>query len=315
MADRPKDAHRIDEATGTETTGHVWDGIEELNTPLPRWWLWTFYATVVWGVIYTILFPAWPLLTGATAGVLGYSTRGEVAAEIDSVALSNAELTESLTNVDLAVLEENEVLHRFAVSAGRSVFLANCSQCHGAGAAGVQAAGYPNLLDDGWLWGGGIDDIAFTVRHGIRNEADPDARWSEMPAFGDLLTEEEIATLVAHVRGLSDADAAPVAGGDTLFLDNCAACHGEDGRGDRELGAPDLTDAIWLYGGSPEAVEHTIRHARFGVMPPWGGRLGEAQVRAVAAYVHGLGGGERAVPAPGDTTDTNADNASAPDGD
>ena len=147
------DNRKIDPTTGTETTGHSWDGIEELNTPLPRWWLWTFYATIVWGVIYTILYPAWPMVSGATAGLLGYSTRGEVAAEIARVDLSNADLTESLINVDMGVLKDNEELHRFAVQAGRSVFAANCSQCHGAGAGGVVASGYPNLLDDDWLWG------------------------------------------------------------------------------------------------------------------------------------------------------------------
>lgn len=289
------DKKRIDETTGVETTGHDWDGIEELNTPLPRWWLWTFYATTVWGIIYTILYPAWPLVSGATSGVFDWSTRGEVAREIEAFELSNADLTESLVGIDLAVLEENEPLHRFAISAGESVFRNNCSQCHGAGAAGVQAAGYPNLLDDDWLWGGQIADIADTVRHGIRNEDDPDARWSEMPAFGEVLEEPEIASLVSHVRGLSGLEEAPDPAGAELFLDNCASCHGDDGMGDREVGAPNLTDAIWLYGGTPEAVEQTIVYSRFGVMPPWGDRLGEAQVRAVAAYVHGLGGGERQV--------------------
>lgn len=288
------DEKRIDEETGTETTGHVWDGIEELNTPLPRWWLWTFYATVVWGVLYSIFFPAWPLINGATAGILGWSTRGDVAAEIARVDLSNAELRESLVGIDLGVLEENGALHRFAVQAGASVYANNCSQCHGAGAAGVQAAGYPNLLDDDWLWGGQIVDIADTVRHGIRNEEDPDARWSEMPAFGDMLEDTEIATLVSYVRSLSGLEESPGAAGETLFLDNCASCHGDEGLGDRAVGAPNLRDAIWLYGGTPEAVRETIAYSRFGVMPPWGERLGEAQVRAVAAYVHGLGGGERA---------------------
>lgn len=283
---------RIDKETGTETTGHSWDGIEELNTPLPRWWLWTLYATIVWAVIYTILFPAWPLVSGATSGLLGWSTRGDVAAEIEVVNQSNAELRESLVGIDLGVLEENEELHRFAVSAGASVFRNNCSQCHGAGAAGVQAAGYPNLLDDDWLWGGQIVDIAATVRHGIRNEVDVDARWSQMPAFGEILEEEEIASLVGHVRSLSGLGE-PDAAGAELFLDNCASCHGDAGLGDREVGAPNLTDAIWLYGESEEDVTETITMSRFGVMPPWADRLGEAQVRAVAAYVHGLGGGER----------------------
>ncbi|UWQ22425.1 cytochrome-c oxidase, cbb3-type subunit III [Jannaschia sp. W003] len=286
---------RIDPETGTETTGHRWDGIEELNTPLPRWWLWTFYATILWGVIYTVLYPAWPLVSGATAGVLGWSTRGEVAAEIERVDLSNADMLASLVGTDLAVLPANEPLHRFAVAAGESVFENNCSQCHGRGAAGVAAAGYPNLLDDEWLWGGSLREIADTVRHGIRSEADPEGRWSEMPAFGEMLGDEEIAAVVAQVRhlgGLADADPA----GAALFADNCAACHGERGTGDRTIGAPNLADAIWLYGGDPEAVETSVREARFGVMPPWGERLGEAEVRAVAAYVHGLGGGEEDLP-------------------
>jgi cytochrome c oxidase cbb3-type subunit 3 len=285
---------RIDEATGTETTGHSWDGIEELNTPLPRWWLWTFYVTIVWGIGYTIAFPAWPLLSGATEGVLGWSTRGQVAAEVDRVALSNAAMTNSLVEVDLAVLPANEALHRFAISAGASVFANNCSQCHGRGAAGVQATGYPNLLDDDWLWGGTLDDIAFTVRHGIRNEVDDDTRWSQMPAFDEVLEDTEIAALVTHVRSLSDLEAGDPDGA-LLYADNCASCHGDAGLGDRTQGAPNLTDAIWLYGGEPDAAEYTIRNARFGVMPPWNARLGEAQVRAVAAYVHSLGGGEAPV--------------------
>ena len=291
------DDKRIDQETGTETTGHSWDGIEELNTPLPRWWLWTFYATIVWGVIYTILYPAWPLVSGTTRGVLDWSTRGLVAEQIEAVNLSNAEMTKSLASVDLGVLPENEELQRFAVSAGASVFANNCSQCHGAGAAGVQAAGYPNLLDDDWIWGGTLTDIVYTVRHGIRNEVDADTRWSQMPAFGEMLERDEIASLVTHVRSLSGL-AEPDEAGAVLFAENCAACHGEAGMGMRELGAPNLTDAIWLYGGTEEAITHTIEYSRFGVMPPWGERLGEAQVRAVAAYVHGLGGGEATVAEP-----------------
>ncbi|WP_179379340.1 cytochrome-c oxidase, cbb3-type subunit III [Jannaschia marina] len=290
------DKTRIDPTTGVETTGHDWDGIEELNTPLPRWWLWTFYGTIVWGVIYVILFPAWPLVTQATGGVLGWSSRGEVTADIERVNLSNAELTESLATVDLAVLDENGPLHDFAVSAGESVFRNNCSQCHGAGAAGVAASGYPNLLDDDWLWGGTLEDIAFTVRHGIRNEEDGEARFSEMPAF-DWLEEEQITAIAAHVRSLSDLehDAAVAAEGATLFVENCSSCHGDDGRGDREVGAPNLADAIWLRGSSQEAIEAQLIAPRHGVMPPWGERLGEAQVRAVSAYVHALGGGEEQV--------------------
>ena len=283
-----------------ETTGHSWDGLEEYNNPLPRWWLWTFYVTIIWGVIYTIAYPAWPLVNGATAGFLGFSTRADVAEEIASVEAANASNMEALASVELASLAGNADLQNFAVNAGAAIFRANCSQCHGAGAAGVQASGYPNLLDDDWLWGGTIDDIAFTVTHGVRNEQSDDTRWSEMSAFGEILEEEEISQVVAYVRSLSglDHDAALAGPGETVFLDNCASCHADDGTGDRDLGAPNLTDAIWLYGGDEETLTETVVNARFGVMPAWsedyrvGSGLSQAEINAVAAYVHQLGGGE-----------------------
>ena len=199
--DKEKD---VDSETGVETTGHEWDGIKELNNPLPRWWLWTFYLTIAWGLWYVIAYPAWPLINGATAGYLGFSTRANVAADIAAFDEKNADLRAALTEVDLTKLEENEELSRFAVAGGRAVFLASCSQCHGSGAAG--AKGYPNLLDDDWLWGGSIEDIAYTVNYGIRNEIDPDARWSEMPAFGDILEKEQIDQVVQYVTSLSSTD-------------------------------------------------------------------------------------------------------------
>ncbi len=283
---------KIDQETGIETTGHSWDGIEELNNPLPRWWLWTFYATVAWSLLYVIAYPAIPLIERATGGLFGWSTRGEVAEDIAAFEASQADLRQSLVNVDMRVLPENEGLYRYAVQAGASLFRNNCSQCHGSGAAG--GVGYPNLLDDAWLWGGTLDDIVYTVRHGIRNEEDPDARYSEMPAFAEILSEEEIAALVQYVLSISgqEHDAVMAETGSLLFLDNCSACHGENALGMRDIGAPNLTDAIWLYGGDAETLQHSISVGPFGVMPPWGERLGEANVRAVATYVHQLGGGE-----------------------
>lgn len=289
MTDHDKD---IDETTGIETTGHDWDGIKELNNPLPRWWLWCFYLTIIWGIGYVIAYPAWPLVNGATTGLLGYSTRGEVQADIDAYVEQNADLTAALASADLATLEANADLNRFAVAGGGAVFRAHCSQCHGSGAAG--AKGYPNLLDDDWLWGGTLPEIAATIRHGIRNDTDDDARYSEMPAFGEILQENEIAQVVEHVLALSGAehDATLAASGAELFADNCASCHGETGLGDREQGAPNLADAIWLYGGDRDTLHDTITYSRFGVMPAWGPRLTDAEVNAVAAYVHQLGGGE-----------------------
>ncbi|MEO1703420.1 MAG: cytochrome-c oxidase, cbb3-type subunit III [Pseudomonadota bacterium] len=282
------DKPRVDELTGHETMGHDFDGIEELNTPMPRWWLTTFYITIVWGIAYTIAYPAWPMISGATAGLLGYSTRAEVAAQIEEHAAANSELVAQLLDVDLTNFDPQSDLHRYAVARGGAVFRAQCSQCHGSGAAG--AVGYPNLLDNDWLWGGSLDQIAYTIRHGIRNETDDDAHWSEMPAFGEILEKDEIALLAEFIPTLASADFTTEAG--TLYLDNCASCHGDGGLGDRDQGAPNLTDAIWLYGGDNESLVDTITNARFGVMPAWGQRLSEAHVRSVASYVHALGGGE-----------------------
>ncbi len=291
-----------DETSGVGTTGHSWDGIEEWNNPLPKWWLYTFYVCIVWGLIYTILYPAWPLVERATGGVLGYSTRAEVAERIAEAEAANADLLDRLASVDLTTITEDGELHNFAVRAGAALFRSNCSQCHGSGAAGVKASGYPNLLDDAWLWGGEIEEIAYTITHGIRNEQSPDTRWSQMTAFGqdELLSDEEIAQVVQYVRKISgqehDADLAAL-GAETFELE-CSGCHMEDGTGDPFGGAPNLTDAIWLYGGDVETLTESIYYSRFGVMPAWSeeyrsaGGLSAAEVNAVAAYVHQLGGGQ-----------------------
>lgn len=278
------------------TTGHEWDGIEELNTPLPRWWLWTFYATILWSLVYVILYPAWPLVTGATPGLLGFSTRANAAAEIQRFTDANAPIRERLVAADLNAIQNDPELLQFATSAGAAVFRTNCSQCHGSGAAGVQAAGYPNLLDDDWIWGGDMEAIHTSITHGIRNTTDPETRYSEMPRFGadELLEPAQIDAVVQHVLAISgqEHDAALAAEGATVYADNCAACHGDAGLGDREQGAPNLTDAIWLYGGDVDAITYSVYNARFGVMPNWNQRLSEADIRSVALYVHGLGGGE-----------------------
>ena len=280
---------------GYGTTGHSWDGIEEWNNPMPRWWLWTFYATVAWALIYTIFWPAWPLVNSATQGLLGQDTRADVAAEIARFEDANAEIRARLVETELAAIADDPDLQGYARNAGAAVFRTWCVQCHGSGAAGVQAAGYPNLLDDDWLWGGTIEDIHLTISHGIRNDDDPDARWSQMPAFGadELLTEQEIREVAHHVLAISgqDHDAGLAGPGETLYLDNCAGCHMDDGSGDPTQGAPNLADAIWLYGGTEERIVETITYSRFGVMPTWSERLSEAEIRSVAAYVHGLGGG------------------------
>ncbi len=280
--------------TQVETTGHEWDGIEELNTPLPRWWLWTFYATIIWAIGYTIAYPAWPMISGATEGVLGYSSRANVAAEIAAVDAENAPLNDTLNGLELTEMVGHPEVGDYAFNGGKAIFQTFCIQCHGAGGQGN--TGYPTLIDNDWLWGGDIEAIYQTIAHGVRAEEDFDTRYSEMPAFGDILLKEEIDAAAQYVLSLSgkETDASLVADGEIVFMDNCAACHMDDGTGDREQGAPNLTDAIWLYGDSLETVTETITNARFGVMPAWSaeGRLTEAQIRQVAVYVHQLGGGE-----------------------
>lgn len=279
---------------GVDTTGHEWDGIEELNNPLPRWWLWTFYATVVWGLAYTVAYPAWPMITQATPGLLGYSSRAAVAADIDRFREANAPLDNRIVEMELVDVRADDDLNRYAVQGGAAVFRTYCSQCHGSGAAGVEAGGYPNLLDDDWLWGGTLDDIYFTVAHGIRYDPDPDTRFSQMPAYGEILEADEIAAVVEYVLKLSgqDHDATLAAAGAETFELECAACHGDNGEGIVELGAPNLSNNIWLYGGTREAILESVTYARYGIMPNWKDRLTEAQMRKVALYVHQLGGGQ-----------------------
>jgi cytochrome c oxidase cbb3-type subunit 3 len=276
------------------TTGHSWDGIEEFDNPMPRWWLWTFYLTIIWGIGYTIAYPAWPMINSATAGVLGWSTRADVAEEIAAVEEANAAINAKLAAADLTSIAGDAELGTYAASAGSAVFKTWCAQCHGAGAAG--AKGYPNLLDDDWLWGGDVEAIHATVTHGIRNEDSDDARYSEMPAFGrdELLENAEIDQVINYVMSLSGEarDASQVEAGKVVFEDNCVSCHMDGGTGDREQGAPNLADAIWLYGGDYDSLRETVYSSRYGVMPEWTSRLTEAQIKAVAVYVHQLGGGE-----------------------
>ncbi|MEQ8479429.1 MAG: cytochrome-c oxidase, cbb3-type subunit III [Hoeflea sp.] len=282
----------IDEVSGVETTGHSWDGIRELNNPLPRWWLWTFYLTIVWAIGYMVLYPAVPLINGATQGILGYSSRAEVAAELADAKAAQGELLDRIAATPVEEIAGNPDLLQFAIAGGSSAFKVNCAQCHGSGAAG--SAGYPNLNDDAWIWGGEIDQIYQTIAHGIRYEDDPDTRFSEMPAFGDILEGEQIDQVVAYVVSLSrdPSDPSRVEAGRQVFVENCAACHGDNAEGLADFGAPRLSDAIWLMGSSEAAIASQIRNPKHGVMPAWVDRLGEPTIKQLAVYVHTLGGGQ-----------------------
>jgi cytochrome c oxidase cbb3-type subunit 3 len=282
----------VDQASGVETTGHEWDGIKELNNPLPRWWLWTFYGCIVWAVGYTVLYPAWPLVSSATSGLLGYSSRTDFAQTMAAVQDANSGIVSRIAQAPVEEILADPELARFATAAGASAYKVNCSQCHGTGAAG--GPGYPNLNDDAWIWGGTIGEIYTTIAHGVRSPTDPDTRYNIMPNFGadellDPASIKQVAAYVAELSGVEGATGTPE--GAQLFVDNCAACHGEGGVGMPEIGGPDLTDKIWLYEGSLEAITAQIERPRHGMMQAWSEKLDDATIKELAVYVHSLGGG------------------------
>jgi cytochrome c oxidase cbb3-type subunit 3 len=285
----------IDRLTGTATTGHEWDGIHELNTPLPRWWLWTFYACIAWAVVYWVVYPAWPLLTSATQGTFGWHARSAVVTDLDELKALRGPMMDKLASTPVAQIVNDPQLVEFGRAQGRVAFADNCAPCHGAGGGG--AKGYPNLNDDDWLWGGKIAEIEQTIRHGARS-GDGKAHQGNMPAFGrdGILKPAQISAVADFVRslsGLPTEKSADLAQGKKVFADNCALCHGADGKGNRELGAPNLTDKIWLYGSDKETIVQGIFNGRGGTMPAWEGRLSEPIIKSLVVYVYSFGGGEK----------------------
>jgi cytochrome c oxidase cbb3-type subunit III len=284
----------FDKVSGKTTTGHEWDGIKELNTPLPRWWVITFYLTIVWAVGYWIVYPAWPMLWSHTTGVLNYSSRADVVLELANLEKIRGEKMVVLGAAPLAEIEKDPALLALARARGKTVFGDNCAPCHGSGGAGTK--GYPNLNDDEWLWGGSLEQIMQTIQFGARS-GHPKGHESAMLAFGKegFLKKDQIVTVANYVRSLSGLPTsagydAPL--GAKIFADNCTACHGGNANGNQELGAPDLTDKIWLYGSDEATLVETITSGRAGVMPAWVGRLDPSTIKALAVYVHSLGGGK-----------------------
>ena len=291
MANKRPTGKRIDEPTGTETVGHEWDGIEELDTPMPRWGLWTFYLTIVFAIGYVIAFPAWPMVDKATEGVLGWSSRGQRAKEMSAADLARQGVRDRLARIPIERLPDDSALMAQAVAGGNAAFKVNCVQCHGSGAAGSQNLGYPNLNDDDWLWGGDLRAIEYTLTHGIRQAGHDETRMSIMPAFEGMLEPAQVEAVVSHVLSLSGKAEGSALGAQT-FADNCAVCHGARGEGSREFGAPKLSDAIWLRGSNREDIRRQVLNPRLGMMPKWDGRLDPVTIKMLAAYVHSLGGGE-----------------------
>jgi cytochrome c oxidase cbb3-type subunit 3 len=277
------------------TTGHEWDGIQELNTPLPRWWLWLFYATIIWAVGYWVVYPAWPLVSSYSNGLLNWNSRSDVTSELAALQTQRGPMMTRLASASPQQIESTPELLDFARSLGRRAFADNCAPCHGAGGGG--AKGYPNLVDNDWLWGGTLDEITQTIRHGAR-AGDDDGHQGSMPAFGrdGTLKPTEISTVADYVRSLSGLPTAPGADltlGAKIFADNCAVCHGPQGKGNRDVGAPNLTDQIWLYAPDKKTIMEGITNGPGGVMPAWGGKLDDVTIKALTVFVHTFGGGEQ----------------------
>jgi cytochrome c oxidase cbb3-type subunit III len=286
----------IDELSGIDTTGHEWDGIKELNNPLPRWWLWTLYGTIIWSIGYMVVYPAWPGISSATKGLWGWSSRADLRTELSAVEQGRQAMNDKIAAMDINAILKDQDVRSFAVSAGSSMFKVYCSQCHGSGGQG--GPGFPNLNDDSWLWGGKPEHIQQTIAHGIRDASNPETRDSLMPAFGKdgVLNPEQITQVANYVRQIAglEHDAAAATAGEKVFTENetCTSCHGAKGEGNPELGAPQLNDAIWLRGSGTADIMAQVQQPKHGMMPSWQPRLGESRVKQLTAYVLSLGGGQ-----------------------
>jgi cytochrome c oxidase cbb3-type subunit III len=281
-----------DALTGKETTGHDWDGIRELNTPLPNWWLYTWLACIAWALVLVVLYPAIPLGRSHTLGVLGYTSRNSLDASLKQLQTERAPFFDKIKAASFADIEKNPDLLTVALIAGKSAFSNNCAPCHGP--AGSGRVGYPNLEDDVWLWGGTLDEIQQTITYGVRS-GHPDAHVSDMPHFGadNLLPPEDIQSVADYVFTLYGGHVdKPVEAGAKIFAENCAPCHGEKGEGNPQVGAPPLASATHLYGADRATIVRQLNLPRQGVMPAWGERLDEATIKSLALYVHSLGGGQ-----------------------
>lgn len=285
---------RRDPVTGRVTTGHEWNGIEELETPIPRVVFFFLAVTTLFAVVYWVLMPAWPIGVTYTRGLLGIDQRQVVTRQVEDAAALRAAWTGRIAGAGFEEIATDETLMRHVRDTGRTLFIDNCAACHGT--RGTGGPGFPNLAAKAWLWGGDPETLAETIRVGINATTSEETRVSQMLAFGrdGVLGREEIRSVAAYVRSLSDlpldaADRGRVEAGKEIFTANCVACHGEDAKGSTDAGAPNLTDATWIYGGDVESVFTSIHSGRQGHMPSWEGRLTPVDIKLLALYVGTLG--------------------------
>lgn len=279
-----------DPVSGYLTTGHDWNGIKELNSPVPRIVFAFMVVTHLYALVAWFLLPTWPLGQTFTKGLLGIDQKTAVTDDLAAANAARAGWTDALATLEFDAIRADPDLMARALATAGPLYGQNCQACHGAD--GIGGPGFPRLNDDIWLWGGTADEIATTLRVGI-NWTHPDTHYAQMPAFGrdELLTRAEISVLTDYVQTLGNGVIIDdPAEGAVLFQANCAACHGEDARGVERSGAPNLTDADWVYGGDAASIRQTLIAGRQGQMPSWQSRLTEAEIRAMALYVEGLAG-------------------------
>jgi cytochrome c oxidase cbb3-type subunit 3 len=295
-----------------QTTGHAWDGdLQEYNNPLPVWWVYTFYVTVVFALVYWVIYPSWPFGKGWIGGVSNityvnsegetkthsWNTRALLMKDLNQAAVAQKPYFDKISAMSYEQIAKDPDMNGFIISAGKALFSDNCAACHQSGGQGVVGF-FPNLTDDDWLYGGSYDRIHETVTGGRRGY---------MPTFGEVLSGEQIDDLANYVAKLSGIghDTAKAEAGDVLFHSETAACyycHGVDAKGRKDIGAPNLTDSIWLWANVPAAPGNEGKVAAIrgvitnglskGVMPAWAGRLSPEQIKVLTVYVHELGGGQ-----------------------
>ncbi|WDR06293.1 cytochrome-c oxidase, cbb3-type subunit III [Devosia rhodophyticola] len=282
-----------DKVSGHMTTGHEWNGIKELNTPVPRVVYIFLISATIFSVTWTILMPSWPGINDYFRGLLGADQQAEVRQSVAEGVAERSSWTDAIVDEDFTTIRADPSLMQTVRETGKMLFAENCAACHGA--EGLGNPGFPNIIQAPTMWGDDPATIMETIRVGI-NSAHDETRYGQMLAFGrdQMLPLSDVDRVVTYVQTLSDPaiatadNAEDIGEGATIFADNCAACHGETGTGMQETGAPNLTDQYWIYGGDRSSIRHTVYYGRQGLMPTWEGRLTPAYIKLLALYVADL---------------------------
>lgn len=291
MAEKNKNKNEV------KTTGHSFDGIEEYDNQIPTWWKIAFIICIIVAIAYALIFPSFPYHKGNFAGLLNWTSKQKLEKDLNETSISRKQQYEKLKTLSFDEIRKDANLKEFAIKGASYFFQDNCVPCHGKGGAG-QKGGFPVLVDDDWIWGGKIEQIYQTINYGIRN-SNPNSRQNAMTKFGvdGILNKDQIDDVADYVFSLSNknyqAAALKIQSGKEIFAKNCISCHGVNAKGNKELGAPNLTDKIWIYGGEKKDIVAQVYSPKMGAMPAWGERLDPEIIKMLTIYVYELGGGEK----------------------